>query len=82
VTSHEVTCLVRQGLEVKATYDFYDPDRHLGSGAKTRWGGGVTVMPYPYLALEALLRKTTFENGVFYSGQNALETVLQIHLFH
>lgn len=81
IASHEITWLVRQGLEVKATYDFFDPDRDVGAGAKSRWGGGLAVMPYPYLALEAALRKTEFDDGVNYSGQDALETVLQLHLF-
>jgi len=81
VSSHEVTWLVRQGLEVKATYDFYDPDRDVGAGAKSRWGGGVSFMPYPYMVLEGLLRRTNYESGVYYSGMDALETVLQLHMF-
>lgn len=80
-TSHELSCVIRQGLELKATYDFFDPDRHLGSGAKTRWGGGVDFMPYPYLVLEADVRRTTYDNGVFYSGIDATETLVQLHLF-
>jgi hypothetical protein len=81
VSSHELTWLIRQGLEVKGTYDFFDPNRDLGGGAKSRWGGGVTFMPYPYVVLEGDLRQTNYQDGVFYSGIDALETVLQIHLF-
>ncbi len=77
-TSHELTCFLRQGLQVKATYDFFEADRHLHSGSKTRWGGGVYVMPYPYLALEALLRRTTYDYG---AASSAYETVLMLHLF-
>ncbi len=82
VTSHELTCLLRQGLELKATYDFYDPDRDHATGAKSRWGGGVAVMPHSYLALEGMLRRTRFENGISYFGRDAYETVLQLHLLY
>ncbi len=82
VASHEVTYLVRQGLEVVGTYDFFDPNRDRGAGAKSRWGGGVFVMPQSYMALEALLRRTQFDNGVDYSGRDFTETVLQLHLLY
>jgi len=82
VTSHEVTVLLRQGLELKATYDFYDPDRDLASGAKARYGGGVFVMPQSYLALEALVRRTDYTNGTAYGGLDLIETLLQLHLLY
>jgi hypothetical protein len=82
VASHEVTYLLRQGLDLKATYDFFDPDRDQGAGAKSRWGGGVYVMPRPYMTLEALLRRTLYDNGVDYSGQDFTETALQLHLLY
>ncbi len=82
VASHEVTYLVRQGLEVVGTYDFYDPDRNRGAGAKSRWGGGVFVMPQSYMTLQALLRRTEYDDGVDYSGQDFTETVLQLHLLY
>lgn len=82
VTSQELTYLLRQGLELIATHDFFDPDKHRGTGAKERWGGGIFVMPYPYLTLEGLLRKTEFENGVSFSGRDFTETVLQLHLLY
>ncbi len=81
VTSHELTCFLRQGLQLIATYDYYDADRDADSGSKSRWGGGVYVMPYPYLTLEALLRRTTYRSGPALSGPDAYETVLMVHLF-
>ncbi len=82
VTSHELTCLLRQGLELMGTYDFYDPDKDHATGAKTRWGGGISVMPQSYLVLEFLERRTTFENGIAYSGDDAYESVVQLHLLY
>lgn len=81
-TSHEFTWLLHQGLELKGTYDFYDPDRDHATGAKTRWGGGIFVMPQSYLTLEFLERRTTFENGIAYSGDDSYESVFQLHLLY
>jgi hypothetical protein len=82
VTSHELTALVQQGLELKATYDFFDPDRDRETGAKSRWGGGVAVLPRAYVALEAMFRKTQYDDGIAYSGSDVFETVLQLHLLY
>lgn len=82
VTSHELSYAVRQGLELLGTYDFYDPDRHVKSGARTRWGGGVHVMPRPYLALGALYRKTNVDTGPAITGGDFDETVLQLHFVY
>ncbi len=82
VTSQEWSYLVHRGLEVKATYDFYDPNRQHEFGAKSRFGGGVYAMPYSYLALEALVRKVDYDNGVAYGGQDFTETLLQLHLLY
>lgn len=80
VTSHELTFGVRRGLDLKATYDFFDPDRKLETGARTRVGGGVFVMPNSFVGLEALLRRTTFDNGLALSGPDSYETLLQLHV--
>lgn len=81
-SSHELTYLLHRGLELKATYDFFDPDRDLQSGAKSRWGGGVFTMPYPYLALEGLVRRIEYDDGPFYGGQDYVETLLQLHILY
>lgn len=82
VMSNEVSYLVRKGCELLATYDFSDPDYNLETGAKTRWGGGVMVMPRSFVTLEALVRATTFDAGVDVTGNDYWETVIQFHLFY
>ncbi len=82
VTSHEVSWLLRQGVDLKLTYDFLDPDRDLTTGARTRWGGGAYAMPAPYVTVEGLLRRTTYERGPASSGPDEWETVLQLHLMY
>jgi hypothetical protein len=82
VTSHEVTYLLRRGLEVKGTYDFFDPDRDVASGARSRYGGGVFVMPRPFMTMEALVRRIDYDDGVAFSGRDYTETLLQLHLLY
>jgi len=81
-TSHDLSYLLRKGLELRATYDFFDPDYNSESGAKSRWGGGVFVMPRAFLALEGLVRVTTIDDGPALSGDDTWETVLQFHLLY
>src|SRR5262249_14440637 len=82
VSSQELSWLAHRGLDFLATYDFYDPDRFRKSGAKWRWGGGGAVMPTPFAVLDARMRQTSYDNGAAYSGRQALETVLQLHLLY
>ena len=82
VTSHELSCLIRRGLEAIATFDFDDPDRFRDSGSKRRWGGGVSVMPNPYLVLQAIYRKTSFRNGAALSGDDYYQTIVQAHFLY
>jgi hypothetical protein len=81
-SSHELTYLLHQGLDLKATCDFYDPDRYLATGAKSRWGGGVYTMPYAYLALEALVRRIDYDDGLAFGGQDFVETIFQLHVLY
>lgn len=82
IASHELSYLIRKGFEVKGTYDFYDPDWNLKTGAQARYGGGVFAMPSPFIGLEALVRATQFDNGSELSGDDFLDTILQVHFFY
>jgi hypothetical protein len=82
VTSHELTLELRQGLELIGTYDFFDPDIDLQSGAKSRGGGGVHFLARSFLAFEGLYRKTHFEPGPAVPGRDFDEGVLQIHALY
>jgi hypothetical protein len=81
-SSHEFSYLLHRGLELKATYDFYDPDRDLASGSKSRWGGGAYFMPFAYLTFEALVRRIQYSDGLAYAGQDYTETFLQLHALY
>jgi len=82
VTSHELTAELHQGLDLITTYDFFDPDIDLKSGAKSRWGGGIHVLARSFLALEALYRRTHIESGPALPGEDFDEGVLQFHALY
>jgi Fe-S-cluster formation regulator IscX/YfhJ len=82
VTSNEFSYLIRQGLELKATYDFLDPDWNTQTGSQSRVGGGVFALAKPFVAVEALYRRTRFDDGVALSGEDFWEAILQLHLLY
>jgi hypothetical protein len=82
VTSQELTLLLRRGLELKGTYDFFDPDLDVRSGAKSRWGGGLSFMPRSFLVLEALYRDSRVESGPALAGGDFQEGVIQLHVLY
>ena len=82
VTSHELSVVLRQGVELKSTYDFYDPDRSLRTGSKSRWGVGLMVMPRPFLVAEADFRSTHVQRGPALSARDFDEGIFQLHLLY
>jgi len=82
VASHEVSVLLRRGVELKSTYDFYDPDRHLKAGSKDRWGIGFDVMPRSFLVVEALYRHTRVTSGPAFQASGYDEGLFQLHLLY
>lgn len=79
VTSHELGWLLRQGVEVVGTYDWYDPDRDLASGSRSRWGLGARVLPQPFLEAQLLVRHTAVKAGRALPGPSWDEAVVQFH---
>jgi hypothetical protein len=82
VSSHELSVLLRRGVELKSTYDFYDPNRHLKSGSKDRWGIGFDVMPRSFLVVEALYRHTHVTSGPAFQASGYDEGLFQLHLLY
>src|SRR5262249_2860205 len=82
VSSQELTVLLRRGVEAKATYDFYDPDRDVRSGSKSRWGVGVDVFPRSFLTAEVMYRHTNVDRGPALDAGDFDEGVLQLHLLY
>lgn len=82
LTTQELVYRVRQGVEVKLTYDLYDPRYYDETGAVQRFGAGVHVFPAQYFTLEGLLRRYDVHGGRDIQGSDFLELVLQFHALY
>lgn len=84
-TSNELSFEARQGVVLKGTLDFWDPDSDLDSGTRTRYGGGVEVMPYPFVKLEALFhvyRTGEGSEGMSLTRLEYQQLIAQVHLLY
>ncbi|MGD9548835.1 MAG: hypothetical protein AB7V45_15005 [Candidatus Krumholzibacteriia bacterium] len=82
LAAHELTLVLKKGLEARATYGFQDPDRALRSGARHRTGLGLAYMPRPYLAVQVMGNRWDVDEGVQVPGGDRYETDLVIHFFY
>ena len=79
---HELTVRIARGLDLRGTYGFQDPDRHLRSGTRERYGGGLTWMPLPVFSLLAMGNYWDIEEGSLVTGDSYLEGELVLHVFY
>ena len=82
VMSHELAYLIHRGIDVKATYDFYDPDWNFLSGSKRRYAGGIAILANPFLSVELLVRRTQYTVGEQMTGVDFSESLLQFHFLY
>ena len=82
VMSQELTYLLRRGIELRGTYDFFDPNTAVKSGARYRFGAGVEVIPTPFLDIQAMLNIHHFSGGADVTGQDFTQSQIQVHVFY
>lgn len=83
LTSHEVTAELKKGLYVRATYDFYDPDIDLESGALTRYGIGLDSLIYPFLGIQAMAVWYERDEGPAVTGeQEYFQPRVMVHFLY
>jgi len=82
VASNEFTYQYRQGMDVKATWDFYDPDWNFQTGSKNRYGGGGFVYVNPFVSFEVLVRYYDISKGVDIIEDSYWETVVHLHMMY
>ena len=80
-TSQELTVQLRQGLDLKGTFDLYDENRDQDTGKQVRYGFGAESMLYPFVRLEAMMwvYKSLDENGVPFPEPEYNQFVAQVH---
>ena len=80
--AHELTFTVRRGYDLRATYNFHDPDRALESGARHRYGGGLSAMPRPYFGYSVMANYWNVDEGSAVPDTDRLEGEVMIHFFY
>lgn len=80
-TSHELSVQLRQGLDLKGTFDLYDEDRDRDTGKRIRYGFGAESMLYPFVRLEAVMyiHQNVTENGTPFPEPEYNQFVGQVH---
>lgn len=82
VMSQELTCQLRQGLDLRLTQGFVDPDLDRLGGAQSRYGAGLEARPYPFLGLQAMLNLYRRDAGPDRPGRHDAQTAVLLHLFY
>ncbi len=55
-STQKLSLLLRQGIWLEGSYDFYDPDIDIQSGTVVRYGLGLDYFPYGFLEIEPNIR--------------------------
>lgn len=53
----EMDWLLHKGMNLKLTYEFYDPNAHVGHDQQTRWSAVYELTPIPFLQIRAGFRR-------------------------
>jgi len=80
VASNEIALQILQGVDIKGTYDYYDPNIDYLTGAEQRFGGGFYALATPFVAAELLVRWYDRTRGIDMPEGNYLESLLQFHV--
>lgn len=82
ITSHELAYRVWQGVDVLATYSFYEPDVDLKTGVERRFGVGVEALVHHFFQLRAMFNTHDNDVGAVISQDDFSEVELQAHFLY
>ncbi len=80
--SQELTWRLRQGLHLRGTYSFQDPDHHQETGARDRWGVGVDLLATPFFGAQAMLNRYEADRGALVNDQDLWRGELVLHVLY
>jgi len=82
IASHEVTWQLVRGVDLRATYDFTDPDLDRQTGARTRWGGGVDALITPFFGIQAMGFRYDHDIGIDVSNASYTQFEAVLHALY
>jgi hypothetical protein len=89
ITSHELSWQLMPGLDVRAVYNYADPDIDHDTGSRIKAGGGVDALATPFFGVKAMVNVYQDHKGS--AGEPAIhvsedlrytQTEVTLHLFY
>ena len=82
VTSHEFTWQLITGLDLRATYNFADPDLDRQTGTLARYGLGVDTLITPFFAVKVMMNRYDNETGLDVTENSYTQSEVILHLLY
>jgi hypothetical protein len=80
--SQELVWQLRQGLDLRATWNLFDPDVKLKTGSHVKLGLGLDLLATPFVGLLAMLSHNRFESGDAFSEEDFLRAEIMLHFLY
>lgn len=82
--ANELTVALARGVDLTGQFDYVDPDRDRPSDARYRVGGGIEVLPLPFLEFEGWFNRYQDERAAEpgYVPEEYSQILLQLHVLY
>ena len=82
VASQELAWQLRPGLDLRATWNFHDPDIDALTGSHRKIGFGFDLLATPFVGVLAMLNHESFEDGDAFAQEDHLRAELVLHFLY
>ncbi len=85
LTSHELSWQLFRGLDLRAIYNYADPDIDHETGYRTKVGGGIDALVTPFFGIKGMVNYYQNEAGnpaTDVSDLNYTQSEVTLHLFY
>ncbi len=80
--SHELRLHLRQGLDLRATYNYLDPDIDSKTGVRTKIGIGADLLATPFFGVLGMVNLYRFDEGRAVTGEDYAQAELVVHFLY
>ena len=80
--SQELSWRLVRGIHARGTYTFHDPDRHLQTGTRNRWGLGLDTLLSPFFGAQVMANYHHVRPGELVTGQDHWQGEVVLHVLY
>lgn len=80
--SQELRVRLHRGLDLRATYNYLDPDLDNQSGARRKMGIGADLLATPFFGVLGMFNLYRFDEGPAISGEDYAQAELVVHFLY